>query len=531
MPSTLTYPGIYIEEIPSPVRTIVGVPTAVAAFVGRARMGPIDRPVRIKGFGDFDRYFGGLWSFSELGQAVQQYFQNGGADAYVVRVASPGATTLTFAPPGGGPLVLTATNPGSWANSMTITVDHATRVVSGSGTTAGDEFNLKVTLRLMNPVTGQADELTESFRNVSVLPTSPTYVATVLADESGLIAVSGAVPSARPAAGDYAAVGASSDGAALGASDLAPPSGPQGKEGIYLLEDAEIFTLLVIPPYSANEGIAPLDVPAGVWSAALEYCRQKRAVLIVNPPSGWVSKDKVNTTDVDQIRDKNSVTYFPAVYFPDPLLKGRPRLFSPAAAMAGVMARTDQERGVWKSPAGEEAKINAAMGLQYTLTDPENGDLNPQAVNCLRTFPIVGTVCWGARTLAGADAQASEWKYLAVRRTALFLEETLYRSTRWIIFEPNDEPLWSQIRLNIGAFLQSLYRQGAFQGAPQAGLLRQVRRRDDHPGRHQQGGRQHPRGIRPAQAGGVRRHQVQPAGRTDPGLTREAAWRHSRRTA
>ncbi|WP_435009530.1 phage tail sheath family protein [Tundrisphaera lichenicola] len=465
MPSTLSYPGIYIEEVASPVRTVVGVPTAVAAFVGRARLGPVDRPVRIKGFGDFERNFGGLWSFSELGHAVQQYFQNGGADAYVVRVAPADASTLTFTPPGGGNLPLTATNPGAWANGLKISVDHDTRDVSGPGTPAVDEFNLKVELSLKDPVSGQNDITTEVFRNVSVLATSPTFVKTVLDNSSNLIAVSGVVPGARPAEGDYEAVGNASDGSALTASDLAPTTGPQGKKGMFLLEDAEIFTILVIPSYSPNEGVAPLDVPASVWSAGLQYCRQKRAMLIVNPPTTWVTKDKVKPTDIDQLRDKNSVTYFPDVYFADPLIKGQPRLFSPAGAMAGVMARTDQERGVWKAPAGEEAKINAAMGLQYTLTDPENGDLNPLAINCLRTFPIVGSVCWGARTLAGADAQASEWKYLPVRRTALFLEETLYRSTRWIIFEPNDEPLWSQIRLNIGAFLQSLYRQGAFQGA------------------------------------------------------------------
>jgi phage tail sheath protein FI len=129
------------------------------------------------------------------------------------------------------------------------------------------------------------------------------------------------------------------------------------------------------------------------------------------------------------------------------------------------MAQIDSTRGVWKAPAGQEATVTGVQSLVYNVTDLENGDLNPLALNCIRTFPIIGTVVWGARTLDGADAQASEWKYLPVRRTALFIEESLYRGTQWVVFEPNDEPLWSQIRLNVGAFMRSLFRQGAFQGA------------------------------------------------------------------
>jgi phage tail sheath protein FI len=132
--------------------------------------------------------------------------------------------------------------------------------------------------------------------------------------------------------------------------------------------------------------------------------------------------------------------------------------------MAGIFARTDATRGVWKAPAGTEASLTGAAGLTITMSDAENGQLNPHAVNCLRTLPVFGTVGWGARTLDGDDARGSEWKYIPVRRMALFLEESLYRGTQWVVFEPNDEPLWAQIRLNIGSFMQGLFRQGAFQG-------------------------------------------------------------------
>jgi phage tail sheath protein FI len=132
------------------------------------------------------------------------------------------------------------------------------------------------------------------------------------------------------------------------------------------------------------------------------------------------------------------------------------------AAQCGY--RTDAARGVWKAPAGLEATVSGVSGLTVKLTDGENGQLNPIAVNCLRNFPNFGTVVWGSRTLDGADQLASEWKYVPVRRVALFIEESLYRGTQWVVFEPNDEPLWAQVRLNIGAFMHNLFRQGAFQG-------------------------------------------------------------------
>ncbi len=120
---------------------------------------------------------------------------------------------------------------------------------------------------------------------------------------------------------------------------------------------------------------------------------------------------------------------------------------------------------MWKAPAGTEATVNGIVGFQDELSDAENGSLNPLAINCLRTLPTYGNVVWGARTLDGDNNRGSEWKYIPVRRMALFLEESLFRGTQWVVFEPNDEPLWAQIRLNINAFLQTLFRQGAFQGA------------------------------------------------------------------
>jgi phage tail sheath protein FI len=160
----------------------------------------------------------------------------------------------------------------------------------------------------------------------------------------------------------------------------------------------------------------------------------------------------------------NSAMYFPWVSAPDPLAGGRVALMPPCGLIAGVYAATDASPGVWKAPAGIDAGLGGITGLQYTLTDAQNGNANQVGLNCLRYFPSYGNVVWGARTLVGADTVGSQWKYVPIRRFTLFLESSLYDGTQWVVFEPNDETLWGQIRLNVGAFMQGLFLKGAFQG-------------------------------------------------------------------
>ena len=166
----------------------------------------------------------------------------------------------------------------------------------------------------------------------------------------------------------------------------------------------------------------------------------------------------------ESLRNKNAAVYFPRTFVPDPVNGNRLRSVAASGTIAGLYARTDATRGVWKAPAGTDASLQNVQALAYTLTDLQNGALNPLGVNCLRTFPIYSHICWGARTLDGADQLASEWKYVPIVRLALFIEESLFRGTKWVVFEPNDEPLWAQIRLNVGVFMNGLFRQGAFQG-------------------------------------------------------------------
>ena len=233
------------------------------------------------------------------------------------------------------------------------------------------------------------------------------------------------------------------------------------KTGLYALENVDLFNMLVMPDATAGSGLM------NVLTEAIAYCTRRRAFMIIDAPETIGTFAQAQTwmgATASPLRSRNSALYFPRIREPDPTKNGAVGTFAAAGALAGLYARTDAERGVWKAPAGTSATIVGATGLSYTLTDRENGTLNPLGLNALRTFPVIGTVSWGARTGRGADALADEYKYVPVRRLALFLEESLYRGTQWVVFEPNDEPLWSQVRLNLGAFMHTLFAQGAFQG-------------------------------------------------------------------
>jgi len=223
--------------------------------------------------------------------------------------------------------------------------------------------------------------------------------------------------------------------------------------GIAALDAVDLFNLLVLP------GVTD---PA-VLAAASDYCRKRRAFLIVDAPAGAQTPTQMQqAVQGFSFQSKSyAAVYYPWIKIADPLNNGQLRITPPGGTIAGLIARTDATRGVWKAPAGVEAVLKGVQGLGYNLGDGENGNLNPLGVNCLRTFPATGFVAWGARTL-GDDP---EWKYIPVRRLASFIEESLYRGTKWAVFEPNGEPLWAQLRLNVGAFLNNLWRQGAFQGS------------------------------------------------------------------
>lgn len=577
MPVAVNYPGVYIEEIPSGVRTITGVSTSITAFVGYTRKGQPNKALPISNFSDFERSYGGLDRDSPVSYAVNQFFRNSGTQALVVRVAAS-TQTASWDLLDGTPvsvLDVKASSPGAWGNYLRLSIEYTdTRNSDG-------DFNLVV---FQVPEQGGAAQKVETHRNLSLNPKSSSYVESVVNSASRLIhitrkagltftekgfalskkitfplgttsdlVIAGILDGNTPfridlestAPTDLAAMvtavnaalvnlglgtklvasqsgadgtagtdwlklesqtaGESSSvvisGVALGSlaamigmglanggrelpadaqhrpavvSELASSTkgadGSKGtgtdligsetnKEGIYALLDVELFNILVIPEtFDMEETVANSVIRAGV-----DLCEKKRAFYIVDAPAGKELSNIVTWANgVSQTR--NAAVYFPAVKIADPLDQFRPRAMAASGTLAGVYARTDAERGVWKAPAGTDATLNGVDALTTVINDIENGRINQKGVNALRLFRDYGKLAWGARTMKGSDAQADEYKYVPVRRTALFIEESLYRGTQWVVFEPNDEPLWAQIRLNLGAFMHNLFRQGAFQG-------------------------------------------------------------------
>ena len=485
MPVTPTYPGVYIEELPSTVRTIVGVPTSVAAFVGWAPRGPAGAH-HITSWDDYQRIYGGLHLQSPMSQAVYQFYQNGGSEAEIVRLSGSGAAaTIELAPGTAGdpPVKLAAATSGTWGNNLRVRVDYATKdstdaklynLTIRDAATGAQENYLNVSTdandarSLVNVL--KSSDLVTPKENADKRPKDDAVVPVgedPFADKHSQVeeAAAGGTPrwytqATKDSGTDTPGVGP--DDYVGGAAD---PTFSLQKKGLYALRTTDIFNMLCLPGQADTNGV--LD-------AALQLCAERRAMLLVDPPTTWTSVETAQATEHHLKGDpaKNAAIYFPNVNFPNALKEGAVEEFPPCGVIAGVWARTDVQRGVWKAPAGTDASLNGADSLKVKMTDGDNGRLNPLGINCLRTFPVIGHVSWGARTMRGADRLTDQWKYVPVRRLALFIEESLYRGTQWVVFEPNDEPLWSSIRLNIGAFMNTLFRQGAFQGAtPQQAYL------------------------------------------------------------
>jgi uncharacterized protein len=482
--AAFTFPGVYIQEIPSGVHTITGVATSIAAFVGWAAEGPTDKATLVQSWSDYANQFGGLDPNSYLGYAVNQFFANGGQQAYIVRLtsgaapASVGISALTFDTTttpmtvtinttGTALLTISALDPGQWGNSYAIQIqprpDDFTR------------FTLNV---LYTDPTTSVQSLVESFPNLSlaVPDTQGRYLPNIINEQSNyLIATMSTTtplpltnnPSPPPATlpppatatqalaggGNGTVLNPANKASGAGAFETALNASGSGT-GVHLL-DTVFFNLLAVPGEADPATIAALQ----------SYCLGQRAFLIADcdPADTFSTLQPGPNSLMTGANAINAAFYFPWVNALDSIQKVT-RPFPPSGFVAGLYAATDASRNVWKAPAGIDASLSGESGLVTVVTDAQNGTLNVQAINCLRHFPVYGDVIWGARTLRGNDQVGSEWKYVPIRRFALFLESSLYEGTQWVVFEPNDERLWGQIRLNVGAFMQGLFLQGAFQG-------------------------------------------------------------------
>jgi hypothetical protein len=430
--------------------------TSIAAFVGRAPAGPVDEALTVRSFGQFCLLYGGLSFHHPLTHAVQDFFENGGSQAVIARLFEPasasgtGYAELQFPPAAQASLAtndpnlapslrLMAANPGAWGNRLSARAD-----VDGTADCSADQFRqyglakedlFNLTLTLTDADGKQIAQ--ERLLNLSVKWAGPAKDFPNRLDlaltHSKLCRVP-KLPALPPAPGSVTGSGGD-DGDYLASETYI--GDPLKKTGLHLLNTVSMFNLLCIPPDRRIFDDVPLplqDVDKLVRQAAATYCTDRRAIYIVDPPAAWdrlASEGRIADIKLDDLGitgenatgievGRNAAVYFPRFIGEDVLMKGRPATFAPSGAIAGVIAATDAAR------------------------------------------PVVGTVVWGARTLRGADQFEDDYKYLPVRRLILFIEDSLYRATQWAVFEPNDESLWSSLRLSVNDFLAGLAKQGAF---------------------------------------------------------------------
>lgn len=463
MPNPPSQPGVYVHELPTNPPGIEGVATSTAAFIGGACRGPLDQPELITSYREFERTFGGVGRRGPLAQALWLFFMNGGRRAQVVRVArrsgedAARAATIEL----GGGTRLEAASVGAWGNRLAVSVTH----VEGDDPSG---FDLRVAVEPADAA--GATGLVEQFEGVSLDPASRRFVVGVLEQYSQLVRVA-TLGSERPPATTgmpcRAPPGSGSDGAAIGAAEVSDEANRAAKTGLYALREMHEFSLLCIPPFTADT----LGNGLATWAAASQLCQERRAILLVDAPADWTVADAERGIGAyAALARENAAMYFPWLQVPDIQQPGRFTSVAPGGAVAGVIALSDMTSAVWSAPAGAGARVNGASGLVLAgggarVDESDIRRLNPLGLNCLRLRPDGAAVVWGARTLAGADTLGSEWKYLPVRRLALYIEASLARGTAWAVFEPNGEPLWARLRHSVGDFMQELFRQGALQGA------------------------------------------------------------------
>lgn len=504
----LLHPGVYVQEVPSAVRPIEGVSTSTAAFMGITDKGPVPgttlpsgraaQPVLVTSFTEYTRTFGGFRQDSFLTYATQAFFQNGGHRLYIVRVVPPAPTSPPSSPPGisagtasatvgsgTAALSITAANQGKWGNNIWVQI-------AASSDGAGDNFKLLV--KYGSTAAEAQGNTVETYDNITynLSPTSlpgsnnpAEYARTVVNSRSEYIAIVTDFTS-RPVSSALTQLTRGADGDAGTVDFIGEPATSNTLAGtaLYALDKITDVNLIAIPGQGDIETV----------NAGIDYCKNQRPLqdCFFIGDMGIVGSGGVTNVvfarrddaapDVSTIADARAFAttgvsgaaidkaagdygaiYFPWAYAPDPIGTGRnPRiLLPPSGFMAGIYARIDNSRGVFKAPAGTEAGVAGALAPFVTTSDTEQDQLNPIMVNVLRTVPGSGLVVWGSRTI-GSDAS---WRYIPVRRMAIFLRVSIYYGIQWAVFEPNDEPLWASLRLNIRAFMLTQFRAGAFQGS------------------------------------------------------------------
>jgi phage tail sheath protein FI len=473
MPSYL-HPGVYIEEIPSGSKPIEGVSTSTTGFVGATFRGPVNTPTLIgtwdeyvAQFGDFNQRTGIQNESDATALAVRAFYQNGGKAAYICRMLGddPDTASVTLTNADGNVLAVSASSPGAWANNLAVAV-YAN----------GDEFNFFVgTYTQGEDAADSTDDVfvpiaTESFKGLSLDPTEDNFIEKVVNSSSKLVTVTV----------DDAATGAPTANNPEGATanlrftrlvatnalltDTAATADDYDSFYTSTLRKVSDVSIIVLPGQTM-----PADGSGNEFiTNTINHCEATMSRVVIVDPENIEFENAGDVNTMSLPTSTYSVLFYPWVTINNPLFNADTNptaspiiQIAPSSIAAGMWTKIDGKRGVWKAPAGVETRINVA-GVAFDVEDLEQDFLNPLGVNCIRKRPGYGPVFWGSRTLATkADP---EWRYVPVRRTAIYIEQSIFNGIQWAVFEPNDHPLWSSLRANIGSFMNGMFRAGAFQG-------------------------------------------------------------------
>ena len=460
MPQYLS-PGVYVEEVDSGSRPIEGVGTAVAAFVGVAEQGPLNKPTLVTNWSQFTGTFGAFVEGSYLAHAVYAYFLNGGGTCYVVRVGGDGAS----APAARADLPAGENQPSGYrveaieagpsGNDLGVEVTVAKRPSGDGGSDAGDDsFDLTVK---------RGSKVEERFTGLTT-KRGKQNVATLVNAQSKFVRIQEAGTAASlqaPTAGTTALAG----GAAPQQAPVTPDDyagNPADRTGFGGLEEIDPVTMVCVPDLMAayQQGTIDLEGVQAVQLAMIAHCElMGDRIAILDPPPG-LNAQQIREWRVEKAGydSRFAALYWPWVKVFDPL-SGVTVFVPPSGALAGIWSRNDDTRGVHKAPANEV--VRGVISVETQITKGEHDLLNPTGINCIRAFPGRGIRVWGARTISSDPA----WRYLNVRRLFNYIEESILGGTQWAVFEPNDHNLWAKMRRTINAFLVNEWRKGALFGA------------------------------------------------------------------
>lgn len=478
MPTYLS-PGVYVEEVDGGSKPIAGVGTAVAAFVGFAEKGPVNQLTLVTNWTQFVEQFGEFVEGSYLAHSVYGYFNNGGGRCYIMRVGAAdgdgGDSGETAAPaallPANSPTEMQTISISALGDTSGLTIE----IVDAPAAEGGDAPNPEA----FNLIVRRNGEEAESFENLTLAGGRGRNVrnaATVVNEQSTLIRVElmeapadMSLAERRPRAGTYSldvpAVGASTPVQSLAVSPRDFEGSTPERTGMGGLEVADDITMLVVPDLMAayQQGLIDLEGVQAVQTAMITHCeRMGDRVAILDAPPGMKPQEIQNwRTNIANYDSSYAALYYPWIRVFDPLA-GRSTLVPPSGHMAGIWARNDNTRGVHKAPANEV--IGGALDTEYQITRGEQDGLNPNGINCIRSFPGRGVRVWGARTLSSDPS----WTYLNVRRLFNMVEKSIDNGTQWVVFEPNDYALWQRINRTVTAFLTMIWRSGALFGATPA---------------------------------------------------------------